>query len=192
MASTIALRALLGASLGLGAIDVAWLNLSIAPGFIGRSEPARPAIVAARAPEVDDVVPLPRVSEVAVVSAPGPIDSDMPTRAARPLPTVTRTWVFFSTRSTRLDETARARLARLVARGPSHGFVLDGHADHRGDEMFNRALSRQRALAVADELAKLGVERARIRIDFDGEVTTPSDRLWRDRRVDIQLTGETP
>ena len=37
MASVFALRALLGASLGLGALDVAWLNLRLAPDLV---EPA--------------------------------------------------------------------------------------------------------------------------------------------------------
>jgi OmpA-OmpF porin, OOP family len=74
--------------------------------------------------------------------------------------------------------------------GPDAMIVLEGHADHRGDESLNRELSRQRALSVARQLEKLGVERSRIRVDYVGEdETVDSTELWRARRVDIQITG---
>ena len=186
MASTLALRALLGAGLGLGAVDVAWLNLGLAPQLITPGEAAIPE-------------PTPRLPErVAVAPRPAPvaettprvqvevIENDMP---AVPVPV--KTSVYFATRSARVDSDARAALEHFVSRAGSAGqFVLEGHADHRGDETLNRELSKQRAQEVGEQLGRLGVSADRIRIGFAGEdAPSSNDELWRDRRVDIQITG---
>jgi len=182
MASTLALRALLGAGLGLGAVDLAWLNLGVVPRLIAPSEPAIPEPTP-RLPERVVTAPPPQPETPSPKSE--PIENDMPS------PIAMKTSVYFATRSVSLDSQARATLEHFVSRaGPNGQFVLEGHADHRGDESTNRELSKQRAQAVGEQLEQLGVSDSRIRIGFVGERSASSgDELWRDRRVDIQITG---
>ena len=139
-----------------------------------------PAEVAPTAPTATEIVePAP---EPAPEAPPEP----------EPVPrAVTRTGVYFETRSARLDSEAREMLEKLARDAKTDDvFVLEGHADHRGDDKLNQLLSRARAVAVGDKLAELGIPRGRIRIDFVGEdLASTSDALWRDRRVDIQITG---
>ncbi|MEJ7600758.1 MAG: OmpA family protein [Kofleriaceae bacterium] len=206
MASVFALRALLGASLGLGALDVAWLNLELAPRLVEPGEPPpAPSLVTATATEPPPApVPVP-VSVSVPIPAPAPPPAITATKIVEPQPAaeppaepapraVIRDGVFFETRSARLDSAARDLLAKLARDTKADQmFVLEGHADHRGDDKLNQLLSKARAVAVADKLAELGIPRARIRLDFVGEdLASTTDALWRDRRVDIQITGGHP
>jgi outer membrane protein OmpA-like peptidoglycan-associated protein len=184
MASTLALRALLGAGLGLGALDLAWLNLGVVPRLVAPGEAAIPEPTP-RLPERVVVAPRPEPETSRPTSQ--PIENDMPSPAVVAM----KTSVYFATRSVSVDSQARATLEHFVSRaGPAGEFVLEGHADHRGDESLNRELSKQRAKTVAEQLEQLGVTASRIRIGFVGErAASSSDELWRDRRVDIQITG---
>ena len=169
MPSVTALRAILGASLGLGAIDVVWIDAVLAPRIVDAAAPARRATPPAPAP-----VAVPR---------------DAP-RAAQTVPTslVTQERVYFATGSAGLDPAARATLDWLASH-PGR-FALEGHADARGRDRLNRDLSSARASAVAAYLAERGVERARIIVDYVGEAeAVASDEPWRDRRVDVHLIG---
>lgn len=188
MASTLALRALLGAGLGLGAADLAWINLGLAPQLIAPAKPAIPEPTP-RLPERVAVTPKPTVPETPVA----PVIENAPPAPAVAVAVAVKTSVYFETRSTDLDREARATLAHFVSRAGSAGqFVLEGHADHRGDEALNRELSKQRAQAVGEQLERLGVGADRIRVGFVGErAASSNDELWRDRRVDIQITGGT-
>ncbi|HEY5935757.1 MAG TPA: OmpA family protein [Kofleriaceae bacterium] len=188
MASTLALRALLGAGLGLGALDLAWINLGLAPQLITRGEAAIPEPTP-RLPERVAVTPPAPVAEPAPRMRVEVIENDMPAPAAAPV--AVKTSVYFETRSARVDSEARATLEHFVSRAGSAGqFVLEGHADRRGDEAVNRELSKLRAQEVGEQLGRLGVSADRIRIGFAGEhAASSSDELWRDRRVDIQITG---
>jgi outer membrane protein OmpA-like peptidoglycan-associated protein len=179
MASVIALRAVLGASLGLGTVDLVWINLALAPRVVGQA-PA-PADVPAPQQRVADATPRP--AEVPAPVAPAPAVPEPAVPIVEP--------VYFATRSAVLDAGARRTLTTLVERAaPGAEFVLEGHADYRGDEGSNRTLSKQRALATARFLEELGVDRSRIRVGYVGEdQSTASRELWRDRRVDIQING---
>lgn len=99
--------------------------------------------------------------------------------------------VYFATGSAVLGAKARRALRDLVeSAGADAVFALEGHADYRGGEAFNRSLSRRRAIAVARYLEKLGVATARVRVTFVGEDHASGEReLWRDRRVEIQING---
>ena len=179
MASLIALRALVGAGLGLGALDLVWINAALAPRLVHREAPATPPVkmtVTHAASEASAPV-------AAAVAAP----SEVPASPAEP---VTKR-VYFDTSSAVIDAQARKNLARIVElAGPSATFVLEGHADYRGAESLNVTLSKDRALAVEQQLLRLGIDRARIRVGYAGE-SQATTNLQRDRRVDIQITGGT-
>jgi outer membrane protein OmpA-like peptidoglycan-associated protein len=177
MAASTALRLLLGASLGLGALDVAWIDLALAPRATETGAPAAaPSVPSLRATRG-------AVSEPAAI----PAAPEPPPPAASPRAPEVGTRVYFATQSAALDASARMAVQQL-ARDPSAVFVLEGHADYRGGEGLNRTLSRDRARAVADDLARAGVPRARIHVGWVGDAgSTASDELWRDRRVDIHI-----
>jgi outer membrane protein OmpA-like peptidoglycan-associated protein len=180
MASLVALRALVGASLGLGAADLLWLNVALAPDLVV-STPTPSQLV----------TPVPLRITPRVVAHDERPPSPAPEPEAVATPPDSRV-VYFQTLSARLDGSARETLARLVEEAPDNAqLVLEGHADYRGDEQLNDRLSRDRANAVANYLVGLGMARTRLRIDHVGEsgATAQLAETWRDRRVDIQITG---
>jgi outer membrane protein OmpA-like peptidoglycan-associated protein len=178
MPSVIALRALLGAGLGLGALDIVWINVSLAPQLIA---PEQPPLVQAH---VVEETPIPTPTPPAVEPAPSVTPIDEP-----PAPMTAS--VYFETGSAELSAAARKSLAELVAHAPAGDIVAEGHADARGSERLNEALSKDRALAVQHALIRLGIAPARIQVKFAG-ASESSSELWRDRRVDIQIVGGTP
>jgi outer membrane protein OmpA-like peptidoglycan-associated protein len=171
MPSVFALRALLGAGLGFGALDLVWINAALAPRLVEHE----PAPVAER--------PAPIVTPTVT-----PIDEPAPA----PAPTKTLVdHVYFETGSTAITPRAHKVLVALAdLAGPTAQIALEGHADYRGSEANNETLSKDRALSVQQELVRLGIDAARIRLDYVGE-TRASSELWRDRRVDIQIVGGT-
>ncbi|MGN6106751.1 MAG: OmpA family protein [Kofleriaceae bacterium] len=111
-------------------------------------------------------------------------------RASKPAASVDER-VYFATRSTALDQAAHEIIARVAEEAGARAIVmLEGHADERGAEPFNLSLSKRRAIVVSNQLRRLGVPRARIRVRYVGEGrATGGGELWRDRRVDIQIMG---
>ena len=103
--------------------------------------------------------------------------------------------VYFTTDSARLSRATRRvleKLARDYRSGSRLRIVLGGHADARGDEDYNLALSKRRATRVARYLVSRGVPRKAIESRFFGE-TFPADpdddpEAWaRNRRVTVWL-----
>jgi len=201
MASVTALRAILGASLGLGAIDVLWLDMVLAPKVVD-AEPHAPAARLAAVPPAPtpDPAPVPAVAAAEpptvapappvepAPAEPAPAVEPPPAPPPEPPPAPDTAQVYFETRSAELDSDARANLDLLA--GQPGTFVLEGHADARGRERFNDALSRDRALAVQAYLVERGVDAARIEVRYVGEdAAVRRGELWRDRRVDIEITG---
>jgi outer membrane protein OmpA-like peptidoglycan-associated protein len=178
MASLMALRGLVAAGIGLGSLDLAWINFALGPRVI------EPGAAPAHARAEPRVIATPIVEPAAEPAAePAPEHVAAAPAVSEP--------VYFSTLSRRLDHVATEILRRIVERAaPDATIVLEGHADHRGDEALNRELSKQRAVSVARQLEKLGIERSRIRVGYVGEdETVDGTELWRARRVDIQITG---
>jgi outer membrane protein OmpA-like peptidoglycan-associated protein len=175
MPSAIALRALLGAGLGLGALDVAWINMGLAPPLMAADAP--PPVQA----HVVEETPTPTPTVEPVTTPPAPVEVPMEPMVAS---------VYFETGSAELSATARKALAQLVAKAPHGEIVAEGHADARGPERLNEALSKNRAVAVQQALVRLGVAEARIQVKFAGAANSSSE-MWRDRRVDIQIAGGT-
>lgn len=53
-------------------------------------------------------------------------------------------------------------LEALKARGTGYDLLVEGHADERGTEEYNRALGERRALAIRELLTKSGLEGTRV------------------------------
>ena len=66
------------------------------------------------------------------------------------------------------------------------GLYVIGHADESGTEEYNIALSERRSRAVADYLARLGVDPARLRIVPKGESEPTGRGAEADRRVEFE------
>lgn len=179
MASVRVQSVVLGASLGLGVLNLVWLDLALAPHVLASTDAAS-----------SSVAPTP-ASAPAVVVAPARAVVVEPPAPAAPLVTLASEQVYFASTSAALDDTARACLQGIVEHADAGAtFLLEGHADRRGEHDFNFELGRRRAEAVRDHLGELGVARARIRAVSHGEMQAGArDALWRDRRVEIQITG---
>ncbi|MHC1730594.1 MAG: OmpA family protein [Bacteroidales bacterium] len=53
-------------------------------------------------------------------------------------------------------------IAKLMKDHPEISFSVEGHTDSDGEEAFNQELSERRAKAVADQLAKMGIDNSRL------------------------------
>lgn len=170
----------LGASLCLGVLDVVWLDLRLAPRVLASTD---------EAPSPAAIAPAP--SAMAAVVEPEAIVEPAPPPPSEPLVALASEQVYFASTSAELDDTARARLHQVVEHAATGAaFLLEGHADHRGEYDFNLELGRRRAETVRDHLVELGVARTRIRAVSYGEMRARArDALWRARRVEIQITG---
>ncbi len=104
----------------------------------------------------------------------------------------------FRTDSASIEAHDRARLNVLAAslkRYRSLHISLQGYADRRGSDAYNRRLSEKRALAVQRQLVQAGISPSRISRYAYGEsrpLSVPGDRegLYFDRRVVIRFKSE--
>ncbi|MBX2807512.1 MAG: OmpA family protein [Cellvibrionaceae bacterium] len=106
----------------------------------------------------------------------------------------------FATNSDQLSSAGQAELDQLVANiGGAKGIEVTritvvGHADSRGADAYNQALSERRATSVGDYLVAKGIDAALITTEGRGETRpvasndTAAGRA-QNRRVDISLTG---
>jgi len=62
-----------------------------------------------------------------------------------------------------------AAVSAALAGDANAKLLIEGHCDERGTEEYNRALGDRRALALREELAKMGVDPQRIRTISYGE-----------------------
>ncbi|MDO9308867.1 MAG: OmpA family protein [Deltaproteobacteria bacterium] len=86
------------------------------------------------------------------------------------------------------------RVATVLRANGSVNVELRGHADERGNELFNRILSRQRAEVVRTYLVAAGIKRSRITVKAFGKAIPfmrGSDILSfaRNRRVELSFSG---
>lgn len=77
-------------------------------------------------------------------------------------------------------------VAAALRRDGSAKLLIEGHCDERGTEEYNRSLGERRALALREELAKLGIDQMLVRTLTFGE-DQPADRghdesAWRKNR----------
>ena len=84
-------------------------------------------------------------------------------------------------------------LATTLAAMPGIRVQLDGFADERGDEDYNRQLSGQRVDFIRDQLIAAGVDASRITAAAHGEVAAQdatADSYALERRVSLKLYTE--
>lgn len=107
--------------------------------------------------------------------------------------------ILFAYGESTIDDTARDRVAELVADVPQDATVsVHGHTDSKGDEPFNQTLSEQRAQTVADAIA---APRPHLVLDVRGfgetDPVAPNENGGEDnpegraenRRVEIRYEG---
>jgi len=97
----------------------------------------------------------------------------------------------------RADVSAPARtnlenLAVILQKYPDTDILIEGHTDATGSEEFNLTLSQQRAQAIANQLAALGVSSSRFTIMGYGESQPIADNATVDgrtqnRRVELAI-----
>ena len=134
------------------------------------------------------------------VPAPSPATSQAPVGATPIPPSTSLTTIGFPQGGGGLNDEAKATLDRLAA-DPAvkdASLILRGHSDSEGDDAANRIMSRKRAEAARDYLARKGLERSRMRVIALGETrpvapnakpdgSDDSAGRARNRRVEIEL-----
>ncbi len=60
------------------------------------------------------------------------------------------------------EQSKIARVADYLKGQPSNAVEVDGHCDERGTEEYNRSLGERRALAVREELVRLGIDSTKV------------------------------
>lgn len=97
--------------------------------------------------------------------------------------------VFFETNSDAVDTQSQEALIQSAASlrtCSSAEIVVAGHADARGSDEYNMALSERRAESVRDLLVAQGVQARLIRVEAKGEAEATGD-MTRDRRVEVEV-----
>ncbi|HET7505005.1 MAG TPA: OmpA family protein [Kofleriaceae bacterium] len=103
--------------------------------------------------------------------------------------TCTLATVYFKFDDSTIQPSERERLAGNVAcieKTKGKHVYLIGHTDTSGTEEYNIALSERRAQAVADYIARLGTDPARLQVVPKGETQPTGLGDDRDRRVEFQ------
>lgn len=97
--------------------------------------------------------------------------------------------VYFAFDSSSIEASERDRLdanSRCIASAKGKPVVLIGHTDSSGTEEYNIALSERRAQAVADYIARLGTDPARLQVVPKGKTEPSGMGDDKDRRVEFQ------
>ena len=199
MPSTSILKLGAAVLLGLGALNLVWLDLSLGPRVFSSEAPAQ--VGSGELPRD----PVARVDVRSVDPAKGSAPTDDPAMGSAS-PTVTtkaadkkavshvpRTTIYFDSMSSRVGSSTRTKLAEVAKRAGARGIVhLEGHADYRGDVAYNEQLSKRRVDNVGAELIKQGFDAARIvsaHVGERGADEVVETELWRDRNVDVWIEG---
>ena len=84
----------------------------------------------------------------------------------------------FDSTAVRPDDLQKVQIvAQHMIQNPKHKLMIEGHCDERGTEDYNVSLGERRALAVADELSRLGISQDRIRTTSYGEKVPVADGI---------------
>ena len=93
----------------------------------------------------------------------------------------------------RANETGKvSEIATYLQQNPSVKVGIDGHADPRGTDKYNQALSERRVIVIRDALVRAGVPGDKIHTGAFGESRTvcgdATEACWqRDRRVERHI-----
>jgi peptidoglycan-associated lipoprotein len=97
--------------------------------------------------------------------------------------------VYFGFDQAAIDQSERERLdanSACIEKSKQRSVFVVGHTDTSGTEEYNIALSERRAQAVADYLARLGTDPARLQVVPKGETEPTGLGDDKDRRVEFQ------
>lgn len=103
--------------------------------------------------------------------------------------TCTLATVYFGLDEATIAASERDRLdtnAACVEKSPGKNIYVVGHTDSSGTDEYNIALSERRAQTVADYLARLGTDPARMQVVPKGETELTGSGEDKDRRVEFQ------
>jgi peptidoglycan-associated lipoprotein len=131
-----------------------------------------------------------------LAGSPGPSGPSGAAGAAAPVFTSFRD-ILFDYDKANVRPSERDKVTEIIAharQNPEVNFRLDGHADPRGNDKYNLALSDRRVKAVRDALVAGGVAAGRISTGAVGEkqpkCTEANEACWqRDRRVEVGVTA---
>jgi len=143
----------------------------------------------------------PPAPEMAPAPAPAPVSMPVPVDRSTPAPDTRRVTleeqIHFAVDRADLTSGARTTLAakvEVLRSSPGMTLRIDGHADERGSDEYNLALSKRRAAEAKRFMMEQGIEAARLEIVGYGEEQpldpTGSESAWAtNRRADFQVTG---
>jgi peptidoglycan-associated lipoprotein len=97
--------------------------------------------------------------------------------------------IYFSFDDSSIQASERDRLdanAACFEKSTGKNAYVAGHTDQTGTEEYNIALSERRGQSVADYLARLGIDPARMQVVPKGETELTGQGDEKDRRVDFQ------
>ena len=199
------------ALLGLGAADLAALNLWALPGVFTVTEidaasdgtqvqaAAPTAVALPNPPPMAAAAPAPAPAPVAAAPAPAEHEHDAAATARKPAPATpaavaveaaeANTVILFGRGTWWVGRKGRAALRSSLA-GLSRERVvveIDGHADAAGPQGLNQRISQERAQAVAAVLRHTGLAADQIHVRAFGERSPSHD--GRSRRVEIRIRG---
>ena len=82
----------------------------------------------------------------------------------------------FDSTAVRPDDLQKVQIvAQHLIQNINHKLMIEGHCDERGTEDYNISLGERRALAVVDELQRLGISQDRLRTTSYGEKVPMAD-----------------
>jgi peptidoglycan-associated lipoprotein len=97
--------------------------------------------------------------------------------------------VYFGVDEAAIAPSERDRLdanTACINKTPQRSVYVMGHTDSSGTDEYNIALSERRAQTVADYLARLGIDPAKLQVVPKGETETTGQGEDKDRRVEFQ------
>ena len=97
--------------------------------------------------------------------------------------------VYFAYDDSSIAASERDRLdanTACIGKSPARAVYVMGHTDSSGTDEYNIALSERRAQTVADYLARLGVDPAKLQVVPKGETEPTGQGEDKDRRVEFQ------
>jgi peptidoglycan-associated lipoprotein len=145
----------------------------------------------------------PPAPEMAPAPAPAPVSTPVTVNRSAPEPDTRRATleerIHFALDRADLTSGARTTLAakvEILRSSPGLTLRIDGHADERGSDEYNLALSKRRAAEARRFMMEQGIAAARLETVGFGEEQpvdpAASESAWAmNRRADFQVTGGT-
>ena len=163
------------------------LGLTLATAACGGKPPAETP-----APVAETPAPTP-----ATTPAPAPVAVERPAPAPDTRRMALEERIHFDLDRSDLSPEARATLAakvEILRSAPAVSLQIDGHADERGSDEYNLALSKRRAAEAKRYLVSQGIDAARLETVGYGEERpldpSATDAAWAaNRRADFRASG---